>query len=489
MPRRSPANERENVKYKKRNHDKLRVCSRHSTLSAMTPSSFEEDLLELTPFAERLEKFIAVETDFVPESLVLSLNGNFGSGKSTFLRMWSHRLKEKKQAGEEVPKVIRVNAWIDDYCGDPLISLVSALVDGLETGETDTPIKNAAKDIAWFSVNMAAQVAGKVFADPAKAAEFTERKQAAREGAKEKVTESFFEAFRNRRTAVAELKEAIRSHLNPDGAPLLILLDELDRCRPDYAISYLETIKHVFDLKGVVFILAVDRKQMECSAKAAFGGDLDFNEYYRKFVHREAPLPEVNEASAVRFANDCIRQYLEISGKRHCFLKMQPGHLNTIKLLIIKMKLRPRQIQAAFRMLGHLLAVEQSLKGSLYWGFGTCAMLMCCFKAGREEMFEKLKVGHLTPKEAGEFSRSTNDKSPSWWFDLILCAGGVQLSESLEDRFTKVYTDAGFQVHTNEIGLKENIGSLGKSAFDAWMFTESRFHDIGNKIDQIDSWT
>jgi predicted KAP-like P-loop ATPase len=44
---------------------------------------------------------------------------------------------------------------------------------------------------------------------------------------------------------------------------ILFLVDELDRCRSDYAISYLQTIKHIFDIKAAVFLLAADRKHLD----------------------------------------------------------------------------------------------------------------------------------------------------------------------------------------------------------------------------------
>jgi len=59
------------------------------------------------------------------------------------------------------------------------------------------------------------------------------------------------------------LKEAIQKFIDKNQIMILFLVDELDRCRPDYAISYLETIKHIFDIQGTVFILAADKRHLE----------------------------------------------------------------------------------------------------------------------------------------------------------------------------------------------------------------------------------
>jgi len=55
-------------------------------------ATFEDDLLKLKAFSQRLEEFIAVEHDYIEGSLVVALSSKYGSGKSTFLKMWIHVL-------------------------------------------------------------------------------------------------------------------------------------------------------------------------------------------------------------------------------------------------------------------------------------------------------------------------------------------------------------------------------------------------------------
>jgi len=189
--------------------------------------------------------------------------------------MWSDRFAK---VSEPKPKqtVVRVNAWEDDYCGDPLVSIVSALIDALENEKKPTEnIVNAIKDVGNLSLAVLGQVSAKLSGvDLVKAGKTVKDKKAIRE---DDVSRNFFELYRLRKDALIALKAAIREFVNGDEPEIIILIDELDRCRPDYAISCLETIKHVFDIKGLVFILAIDRGQLECSAKAAFGGDLVFS--------------------------------------------------------------------------------------------------------------------------------------------------------------------------------------------------------------------
>ena len=73
--------------------------------------------------------------------------------------------------------------------------------------------------------------------------------------------------------------------------PLLICIDELDRCRPQFALEMLESIKHLFEVENVVFILAYDGKQLACSTEAVYGPDFDGPGYLRRFFNLELGLP------------------------------------------------------------------------------------------------------------------------------------------------------------------------------------------------------
>ena len=102
----------------------------------MQIATFEEDLLGLEDFAKRLERFIQVESNYVEGSLVLGLSSKFGSGKTTFLRMWMASIQGSDEANK--PLVVFLNAWESDYWGDPLFAIVSALIDAIERSKEST---------------------------------------------------------------------------------------------------------------------------------------------------------------------------------------------------------------------------------------------------------------------------------------------------------------------------------------------------------------
>ena len=73
--------------------------------------------------------------------------------------------------------------------------------------------------------------------------------------------------------------------------PLVFFIDELDRCRPSFAIELLERVKHLFDVKNIVFVLSIDKKQLEAITAAVYGERIDALEYLRRFIDLDFYLP------------------------------------------------------------------------------------------------------------------------------------------------------------------------------------------------------
>ena len=73
--------------------------------------------------------------------------------------------------------------------------------------------------------------------------------------------------------------------------PVVVVIDELDRCRPLYAIELLEVAKHLFSVEIIVFVLAINLRQLGHSIKAVYGSDFDSHEYLERFIDITIPLP------------------------------------------------------------------------------------------------------------------------------------------------------------------------------------------------------
>lgn len=95
---------------------------------------------------------------------------------------------------------------------------------------------------------------------------------------------------------------------------MVFIIDELDRCRPDYAIKTLEVIKHFFNIPNINFIIGVDRKQIESTVKVLYGANIDNNcdEYLRKFIDQDFYLPYIkNEKYIEKLCEDYLKPIIQ----------------------------------------------------------------------------------------------------------------------------------------------------------------------------------
>jgi hypothetical protein len=391
-------------------------------MSTLHPADFTEDKLDLRGFSEKLEKYLLVDHDFIEGSLVVSLNAPFGSGKSTFLSMWRNDLETRRATDPTQPLVITLNAWESDYCGDPLLSVITGLIKALEpiSDRVDAAIalREAAKDVWWFGIGLANSLVDKhTGIDVLKAGDLAEKKKAEREPKK---TDQIL-AYEERVGSLTKLKDVLRSTFEGK-SPAFIFVDELDRCRPDYAVQYLETIKHVFDIHGLIFVLAVDYDQLSNSAKALFGAGLNFEEYFRKFAHRSFSLPELSFVAYQNIAHCYAALFLAKDGKRASRVNI---HQNTenITHIIHGFRLTLRQIQEVFRVVGHVLSCEPKDSGNGYAFLGVGAVLLAVLKVKRKALYEASRGDFGTHDQIIEaLVKALGAEQARWWCGIYLCA-------------------------------------------------------------------
>lgn len=89
-------------------------------------------------------------------------------------------------------------------------------------------------------------------------------------------------------------------NLSPN-RPLVFFIDELDRCRPNYAVSILEKIKHFFNVSNIVFVLAIDKEQLSHSVCGVYNSEkINSKEYLRRFIDIEYSIPNDNKRNYVK---------------------------------------------------------------------------------------------------------------------------------------------------------------------------------------------
>lgn len=280
-------------------------------------TSVQPDLLNRKAFLSDLEGYVAAEQSIVDGSLVIGLGAPFGAGKTTFIEMWKHELSNRDVsdgAGSRPPLVVGINAWESDYHSDPLAVITLSVIESLR-GKNDDAADRIAKSFEKAARFLAGGFKGVVNQYVALAIGGFDLSAAAGAASESAPSNSVLTELVERKKCMAEVKDCLRLACGGEGVRTYIFVDELDRCRPDFAIAYLEVIKHLFDIKGVVFVLAVDVGQLESAAKSVFGAGLNFNEYFRKFVHRSVSLPSLPQLRTherTAFVENYFRRYLRI---------------------------------------------------------------------------------------------------------------------------------------------------------------------------------
>ena len=261
--------------------------------------SFEKDIFGRSEFGEALSNLVSQSND----ELVISLDGRWGEGKSTFVKMWQGMLKNKG-----IPSIY-IDAFANDYVDDAFIAVASSITAFIDANtlspDKSNEFKEKAKIVGVQLLSWTAKVGIKAATLGAiKDGDIEELKDIKNDLAKglSNIVGDFVGERLASHSKDIELLESFKkllseipSLLSADGdKPIVIIIDELDRCRPTYAVELVEKIKHLFSVKNVVFVLVMHRKQLEEAIKCVYGKNIDAHTYLQKFINIETTLPKKN---------------------------------------------------------------------------------------------------------------------------------------------------------------------------------------------------
>ncbi|CAG21967.1 P-loop NTPase fold protein [Photobacterium profundum] len=269
--------------------------------------TFPADQLDRAKYAEFLTNYLVEEGK--NGGYVLNLNARWGTGKTYFLNRWKADLEKQYP-------VVYIDAWKQDYSDDPLLTVVASIISQLRRLAGDDAdkivLKAAEKAIRLFKVAAPAITKGLVkkatgvqFDDIAATWQDDSSDSPAPMGAlgvgdaAGKVVQALIDDHNAKLQGVDTFKESMAQWIKAIigkqslNYPAFILIDELDRCRPSYAVEMLEVIKHFFDMKDVVFVVATDTEQLQHAVKAVYGVDFNAATYLGRFFRRRCTLQEM----------------------------------------------------------------------------------------------------------------------------------------------------------------------------------------------------
>ena len=337
--------------------------------------------LEREPFAKILTSVI----DSAEGGFTMALKGSWGTGKTTFVRMWQKYLEK---AGY---KTAYINAWEMDFTTNPLVSILGEV--GSLTGKDRRAFKKIIKALPK-SVRLGAEGFISTYTGQGAIKNLFNRHTSFDED---------ITSYCDQKEALQQFRSELQSFIeaNCAGKPLVFFIDELDRCRPDYAVEFLERIKHFFYVDNIIFIVSVDKKHLAESVKGHYGSaDIDTDEYLRRFfdIEYDLPCPE-------------LKAFCEYIFKRENLGGVQTDKEKDILLDIILMLVQSENItlRQVERYISQLKLCYASYKELLAWH--DLAAFLIFYKHFNPEIYENLKASHY---EINGLSKLLSDKYGSW---------------------------------------------------------------------------
>lgn len=198
--------------------------------------------------------------------LTMVINGKYGSGKSTLLNFI-----EEKNEEEQRYNIIRYDSWENNIFENPLIPILHT-ISKLKT--TGAKIKDGAKNILKKIPQM-------IFSTLANAHSIELQPALS--------YDNIFDEYDAYTKALTEFRQILTEYCADKKT--ILLIDELDRCLPEYQIKVLENIYHLLDIPNLIVVIALDKQQLECAIKSKFGEQQNTFGYLAKFIQYEIELP------------------------------------------------------------------------------------------------------------------------------------------------------------------------------------------------------
>ncbi|MFQ9247049.1 MAG: P-loop NTPase fold protein [Clostridium paraputrificum] len=266
--------------------------------------SFNEDAYERQVIAENLMKIIDSQT----EPMVISIDSDWGTGKTTFITMWKNMLDTDDRYKNNF-KTLYFNAWENDYIKDPLLAIFSEFEKQIkeEEGELKQKLDKAKQTIKpiiklGVSAGIRMLTAGILDTEKLTISDYNEEALIKLAG---QIGDLGIKEITADKTNRAKFKEEMFSYQSASNNKIIVFIDELDRCRPTFAIELLEVIKHLFDIDNFIFVISIDKEQLAHSVATIYGQDMDTLGYLRRFFDLDYKLPSID-----------VRKYIDIKNEQ-----------------------------------------------------------------------------------------------------------------------------------------------------------------------------
>ena len=396
----------------------IRISACELPISEDNPYRF--DRLNRKPSCDLLTRFVTC----VEGPCTIAIDAAWGRGKTTFLRLWAAHLKNNAFS------VIKVNAWKTDYFNDPFLAIVGEMTKQLEASDQFndpkqiglSELKEGFAKVASIAPRVAASYVGlngEDFADLVSAFEPNARRRLGR--------------YEEQLTSVVEfhskLKSVAQKIRDKTEKPLIVLIDELDRCRPIYAVEFLEVVKHLMGVDHVVYVFAMNRSELAHAVSGCYGPEFNGKGYLRRFFDIDFTLPLPSRRSFIdSFFEEQLAPLISTGGYQAILRRLLQAFLGVETISL-------RQIQQALYRFRLVLVfarpdIAESPNGIVYDEF-CIALILHLYDP---DMLRKFLCGELSDKDVVESSLPSTMKGDGnlleerLWFETIVIRAAQEIA-------------------------------------------------------------
>jgi len=348
------------------------------SLEALT---FEDrDDFQRKPIAEKVINLLESNIQVSP----MIIDGNWGTGKTEFCRKLIHLI----ESSDSNLRSVYIDAFKADHADEPLLTLLSAILKLLPEAKRPSLMK-AALPVARFAarISLKAGVSWVLRQDAAGIADgFASDLKSAGDEAVNHAVESLLTDHVEAEERIETLKQALQTIA--EGSPIVIFVDELDRCRPDFAVSMLESIKHVFDVDHVQFVLVTNSVQLRASINHCYGAAIEAQRYLDKFIAFSFRLPERFSPNGHLPTSASIYHMHQLIGGSKSLSPgfNKNGYIEFIDLLIRENQLSLREVETFVQHmeLYQILTAQKGLADNTIYGYKNLRLFgvfLFCFRS------------------------------------------------------------------------------------------------------------
>jgi len=246
----------------------MSIFSKVKPIEVTSKNPHEHDALER-------EKDCLFLLDLIEKSdtpFTLAVDADWGNGKTVFIKMLQTHLTKKQF------NCVFLNAWECDFYSEPLAPLIAEI--GEQISPADSSLGESLREKGSKLIQGIKEAASS--SHPSLAA-ILKVIEVVSKNTRPEVLDSIGD-YETYREALKNFKESLEefSSKSQNGKPLVVLIDDLDRCRPDFAINMLERVKHIFDVPSLFFVIAVNKREFSNVVKSFYGCE-DGERYLEKF--------------------------------------------------------------------------------------------------------------------------------------------------------------------------------------------------------------